>query len=1111
MPMHTLQRDSISIVAVYLPHYCDVSVLSCVTIFIVCPGYSIQCAIMSVVLLLVALTVLSVVWWNWNDLMHRYRTTSKTLPFISENFVGREDEMQELLARVNFEFTEIRIVSILGSPGFGKSTLAIQLGHRLIDQGVNVHYVNFDEFMGKDVEFFLAEKILKSSDITAKKATFDRLLQWVRDRSGDTLLILDNCDTVFHSIFSNNEFVVAVGKLIQTSKSIKVVTTSRKMIFHIGYDSWYKVYQLSPKAAITLLDKKLPKLTVSLEEKEEIASLTGNVPLALHIVGSLLTLENPPSPETVINELKLNPIDFLSPKDFPIQLRIDASISLSYQYLDDNLKEVALFSSLFPGSFSKHAPIEISTELQNNKLSNMTKMSLTQNELKALVDRSLLEYNERRGRYQYHRLIKDFLIGKTLDLLNKQESKIVSLKTFSNEFKSYFLKQLYLHTIGFKRRYVDSLKFLDTERHNIHAVLKALTVPESLPKRLLLMTIDYVTNAIDVEYLTCRFTKLELIFFFFPTVQYLDSKIVKFQGRCGSRTITDLSGNTWTQKEYYQRIYIKLLITHSNLLAMSEGENIAIIYMEQRKFIVDQLSAEKSPEKSPSYGQQRAKTHSSYNSHQQDTEPLPRPTEFVSSSETNRVQDPDSVPLTTIAQRRLFYTNLGNHYFTLGQHSKVAECQLKILEEVNKCKKDNYCSYRQIGFVHYDIGNFDKAAHFFELSLEHDVNNLISETEILLQLFSSYIKLREWPWPSSEKEHHTLERIKLVCHKLKEEKDQVIFYNWNLIMKAITLVNNNVDFLERKLFSIMSTPNIQFQLKPKDALEILIVVEEINNYTKTIQWGSLLYKPFENYTLDETVITLQIHLSISKAHIGLWHIFKGLYGMEYIYKTIDESQDLQSHNSIHNVKNEVCFYLIIRLMYVIPCYKHLFKKNVAIFTYSFSVKLVFVTFVLPVEFYGEVNDIAPKVELKKSTRSTAVTSENSDIILFRVLKQTVEPLVLTLRDQVMFIVENVWHNYISTYFWFSYKVACIWVRFSINVFSVYIRLTIISSLAIALLAGSLSIFSRVSSSLERILAPLYTWIVVSAILPKSIKTLLIIICDILIFFLRIPTYLLQKL
>ncbi len=64
---------------------------------------------------------------------------SKTLPHISENFVGREDEMQVLLSRVNFEITEIRIINIVGSPGFGKSTLAMQLGHRLIDQGVYVY------------------------------------------------------------------------------------------------------------------------------------------------------------------------------------------------------------------------------------------------------------------------------------------------------------------------------------------------------------------------------------------------------------------------------------------------------------------------------------------------------------------------------------------------------------------------------------------------------------------------------------------------------------------------------------------------------------------------------------------------------------------------------------------------------------------------------------------------------------------------------------------------------------------------------------------------------------------------------------------------------------
>ncbi len=323
----------------------------CYTVRIVCPGYAAQykrpvSILLGIVLLIVLVSLLIVC---RKEIAHGYevRRRSKTIPHTSENFVGREDEMQELLTRVNFELTEIRIINIVGSPGFGKSTLAIQLGHKLIDEGVYVHYVNMEDFLSKDIELVLAEKILESSDIIAEAATFDRILRWARDRSGYTLLILDNCDNVLRNMISEYKFTRAVRSLVQTSTNIKVIMTSRETVVHIEHYSWYKVYQLSPKAAISLLDKKLPKLKISLKEKEGISELTGYVPLALQIVGSLLTLEDPPSPDAVIEELKSNPVHFLSPKKLPIQLRIDASISLSYRYLDDDLKEVALFLPFF--------------------------------------------------------------------------------------------------------------------------------------------------------------------------------------------------------------------------------------------------------------------------------------------------------------------------------------------------------------------------------------------------------------------------------------------------------------------------------------------------------------------------------------------------------------------------------------------------------------------------------------------------------------------------------------------------------------------------------------------------------------------------------------------
>ena len=91
---------------------------------------------------------------------------SKTLPYISKNFVGREEEMKEVMRSIDFRKnseSDIRIVNIIGPPGFGKSTLAIHVGHEMVSKGV-VYYLNVAEFSDKAVKIALAEKVLDNSN-----------------------------------------------------------------------------------------------------------------------------------------------------------------------------------------------------------------------------------------------------------------------------------------------------------------------------------------------------------------------------------------------------------------------------------------------------------------------------------------------------------------------------------------------------------------------------------------------------------------------------------------------------------------------------------------------------------------------------------------------------------------------------------------------------------------------------------------------------------------------------------------------------------------------------------------------------------------------------------
>ena len=135
---------------------------------------------------------------------------------------------------------------------------------------------------------------------------------------------------------------------VKQSNNIKVLVTSREESLFVETSRAVKVDSLDINEACDLLDQKSPGL-LSMNEKIAIANLTGSAPLALQIVGSLLNKRlNPPTPSVIIVELKRHPIPTLSPPDLHRKMRINASISVSYNYLEPRLKKMVRYLANFP-------------------------------------------------------------------------------------------------------------------------------------------------------------------------------------------------------------------------------------------------------------------------------------------------------------------------------------------------------------------------------------------------------------------------------------------------------------------------------------------------------------------------------------------------------------------------------------------------------------------------------------------------------------------------------------------------------------------------------------------------------------------------------------------
>ena len=80
---------------------------------------------------------------------------------------------------------------------------------------------------------------------------------------------------------------------------------------------------MSSEAAIQLLGTLAPSLTE--DQKRQIADLTGNVPLALEVVGAIFNFPDAPTAEEVIDDLRENLVATLSPDE--LHTKVDASIN----------------------------------------------------------------------------------------------------------------------------------------------------------------------------------------------------------------------------------------------------------------------------------------------------------------------------------------------------------------------------------------------------------------------------------------------------------------------------------------------------------------------------------------------------------------------------------------------------------------------------------------------------------------------------------------------------------------------------------------------------------------------------------------------------------------
>jgi len=299
------------------------------------------------------------------------------------DFTGREAEIVELMATL--EDASLAIYSLQGMGGVGKTALALKLAEKIKERypegqfyldlrGVSPQPLAPAEAMAHVIHAYHPGARLPESEAELRGAYLSVL------HNQRALLLMDNAKDESQI----EQLIPPLG--------CRMLVTSRQYFTLPGLFA-ITLHSLLPADACKLLLTIAPRIG---ELAEEIAKLCGYLPLALRLAGN-----------AIANRPNLKPADYvrkLTSARERLRL-IEASLSLSYEILSDELQHRWRALAVFPESFDEVAAAEV-WEIEDEK---------AQEALGEMLAFSLVEWNEAAGRYRLHDLARVFADSRLSD------------------------------------------------------------------------------------------------------------------------------------------------------------------------------------------------------------------------------------------------------------------------------------------------------------------------------------------------------------------------------------------------------------------------------------------------------------------------------------------------------------------------------------------------------------------------------------------------------------------------------------------------------------------------------------------------------------------------
>ena len=380
---------------------------------------------------------------------------SSELPEEPSNIYGHSKEVDMVVDALSGSGPSSGVL-VSGIAGIGKTTVAIQAGHKLKDKYERI--VKFcslrdvcESEMGDEWREILNVCVPGHQQTNEKPRHV--LLSWCRCLEYDIILILDNAEDYLEDL--TRDFINMLSELKTCSRSkIKFLITSRSSsIVGIRLKLAFEHVPLEPleiqdSVEVLKVGVELPSDIPSEQANSslvKLAQVCENIPLALRLAGPLLSPESEYTFDELVDELVNNATETLG---------LEGIMEMAFEKLDEILKNALVCLSVFVHSFDKRAAEAVFGGKCGKHLTKLKQRCLIQ---------------KQDDRYLLHLLIRSFVRER-----GKRDDLAGTLAGGQQRFVEHFLLLLSHNSSKFwgNGTCKESLDFFNKERINLELTLE---------------------------------------------------------------------------------------------------------------------------------------------------------------------------------------------------------------------------------------------------------------------------------------------------------------------------------------------------------------------------------------------------------------------------------------------------------------------------------------------------------------------------------------------------------------------------------------------------------------------------------------------------------------